>query len=60
VLPGKRLAGGARPGLERWVLSEGTEAEQGSADLSLAAFSGPLFGNGCEFDLRGSTKVVSR
>jgi hypothetical protein len=60
VLPGKRLAGGARPGLERWVLSEGTEAEEVSADLTLTAFSGRLFGNGCEFDLRGSTKLVSR
>jgi hypothetical protein len=60
VLPGKRLAGGARPGLERWVLSEGTEAEEVSADLSLTAFTGRLFGNGCEFELRGSTKLLSR
>jgi hypothetical protein len=60
VLRGKRLAGGARPGLEHWVLSEGTKAEEVSADLSLMAFSGPLFGNGCEFDLRGSTKLASR
>jgi hypothetical protein len=60
VLPGKRLAGGVRPGLERWVLSEGTEAEEVSADLSLTAFTGRLFANGCEFALRGSTKLLGR
>src|SRR5437868_1487283 len=28
VLSGRRLAGGTRPGLERWMLLEGTEAEE--------------------------------
>jgi hypothetical protein len=61
LLSGRSLRGGDTPGLEHWLVGEGTEAEEVTVDASLAAFAAePALGDGCEFWLQGHMTRLTR